>query len=208
MGKSNTSGVLGGMSKLTREVAQADLERAYQAYQETLVARRQATRDRSLFGECGSGAWGVTGGGLGGPSGSGSEMTQRLTVELSPEDFVPMAREAGCTYLGPIYPFMGAVDAVLDVAQVVVSGMMAEFRFETADGEPWGGLDSGVWWNVEASELLKRKGFLVGRLWTKQQVMVAEECLKRADAGLGFTFRYGQEVRAAYGVPAQVTFRF
>ncbi len=39
------------MSKLTREIAQADLERAYQAYQETLAARSRATRDRSLFDE-------------------------------------------------------------------------------------------------------------------------------------------------------------
>lgn len=135
-------------------------------------------------------------------------MTQ-LVIDLGPEDFEPMERREGDKhYLGQVYPFMGKVDAALDVAQVIVSELMAEFRFETAQGEPWGGLEAGFWWQAEAGELLKRRGYLVGRLWTKQQVKVAEDSLKLADAGMGFGFRYGAEVREAFGVPGRVVLKF
>lgn len=135
-------------------------------------------------------------------------MTQ-LTIDLEPEDFEPMERrEEHKYYLGLVYPFMGVAHAALDVAQVVVSKRWAEFRFETATGEPWGGLEPEFWAQVEAEELLKRGGFLVARLWTKQQVRVAEDSLKKEDASYGFSFKYGAEVRAAFGVPARVVIRF
>lgn len=135
-------------------------------------------------------------------------MTQ-LTIDLEPEDFEPMERrEKYKHYLGPVYPFMGKAEAALDVAQVIVSKRWAEFRFETATGEPWGGLEPEFWAQVEAEALLKRRMFLVARLWTKQQIKVAEDSLKKEDASYGFSFRYGAEVRKAFGVPARVVIRF
>lgn len=130
-----------------------------------------------------------------------------IQVDFILEDFEPMARrDKDSHYLGPVYPFMSKVDVALE--DQVVSKEMADFRFETNTGEPWGDLESEFWFKTKADELLKRRGFLAARLWTKQQIKVAEDALKKDDANLGFTFRYTTEVREAFGVPARVVFRF
>ena len=143
----------------------------------------------------------------------------RVTVDLEPQDFekipIPIPDDGSTFFVttGPDYPFMKKFATEIDkIKAPKLDGYMVKFRFENADGSPWGdlGSDYGPDWAVAKPNGFFKKGpwgtaFIVKRLWIKQQLRVAEAMGLQAG---GLFFRHADTLRERYGAPARITAEF
>lgn len=141
-----------------------------------------------------------------------------LTVDLEPKDFekiIVLPKGGGVFFVstGPDFLFMTKVAVEVNkIERPKLDGYKIKFRFENADGSPWGdlGTDYGPDWAEADPKAFFKKGkwgtaFLLKRLWIKQQVRVAEAM----DLPVGgLFFRQDGALRDRYGDPARFTAEF